>query len=904
MHRSALTLLLCSLLALLAWPGCGSPPPPKPPTKKNETIEPPRGKLPESVVPKRYTLELTVDPRQDSFSGKVSIEVGVLAAVQRVWLHGMFDEISGNVETSQGTIVGFKAHQHRPDGVLRLDLDKPLDTGAATIHFEFKSKFGSHLAGLYKVESGGEAYAFTQMEPVWARQALPCFDEPRFKTPFDVTLIVPKEHEAIANTGAREEKIEGAMKRVRYRMTELLPTYLLAWAVGPLDIVEAKPIPESGVRTNTLELRGVTAKGRGKEIAYALENTGPMLLELERYFGIAYPYDKLDIIAVPDKGGAMENPGAITFREWLLLFDPKTAPIQQKRAYAYVMAHELAHQWFGNLVTMPWWDDIWLNEAFATWMGFRVVQNLWPDNQADVAQLRGVHGAMAVDSLMSARQIRQPVVDNDDIHNAFDRITYRKGGGVLAMFERWMGADAFRNGLQHYMARHRHRNATASDLMSALTSAAGKDVSKPFESFLMQAGLPLVDVDVDCEGEKPKLVLSQSRYLPVGSKGNAQQTWQIPVCVRYADGFQPSEQCTLLTEAKQTLELEAKSCPNWVMPNAGASGYYQWQLSPEWLVKLTRSGMRQLSVREKMSLTSSLRAATASNALAAADALELMAPLARDSHPAVATGPMGMLRLARWWLFGDPLQAKVEAYGRRLYQPARLRLGNKGRAGESAEAKLMRRELLAFLGQSAGDEKLVEKSHELAKAYIGFGGDGALHRDAIDPDLATVVMANAGPKVDAAMFDALLKQLDATRDDEVRRNLLAALGNVRAAGLPERALALTLDPRLKVIEAMGPLWNQLGHSETRVAAWDWFRGHIDPLIARLSPRRAGWMPEVMTVFCDVTRANEAEQLFMPRIAALAGGPRNLKVALERTLLCAARRDAQLESVKSFFDRGE
>jgi alanyl aminopeptidase len=341
---------------------------------------------------------------------------------------------------------------------------------------------------------GGDDYVFTQFQPIAARRAFPGFDEPSFKAPFELTLTVPHGHVAVGNSPAlSEEKDPSGRRRIRFAPTPPLPTYLVAWAVGPFDVVEA-PLPPSAEREHSLPLRGLAPRGRGPELRFALDHTGPLLESLERYFASPYPFAKLDVIAVPDFGaGAMENVGAFTFRDSLLLIDPDRAPEWQRRSFANVMAHELAHSWFGNLVTMPWWDDLWLNESFATWM------------------LQQVHSAMNADSLDSARSIRQPIASDHDIANAFDGITYSKGAGVLAMFERWLGEESFRAGIRRHVEEHRFGSADADDLLQALSAASGRDVSGPFQGFLTRPGVPFLRTREVCDSAGSRLVVEQSR---------------------------------------------------------------------------------------------------------------------------------------------------------------------------------------------------------------------------------------------------------------------------------------------------------------------------------------------------------------------------------------------------------
>ena len=400
---------IASALALSVLLGaCGSTqdgvrPPPRP-----EEI--PTGKLPEGVRPTSYRLSLEVTPESDTFSGSTMVTVELDAPSDEIWMHGERLEVSSVYATHATTRIKGSWEQITPDGVARVILREALPAGRSTLHFEYTAPFDTPLRGLYRVTTGGHTYAFTQFESISARLAFPCFDEPRFKTPFELTLTVPGEQFAASNTPVdRAIPLPDGRQRISFLPTPPLPTYLVAMAVGPFDVVTGATIPPGPERRVPIPLRGLATKGRGALLKLALDHTAKYVEALERYFGIAYPYRKLDLVAVPDfAAGAMENVGLITFREWLLLLDAERATEGQRRAFAYVMAHELAHQWFGNLVTMPWWDDIWLNEAFATWMGDKVVHQLHPEYNSDLARLSSAHRAMNLDSLVSARSIRQP----------------------------------------------------------------------------------------------------------------------------------------------------------------------------------------------------------------------------------------------------------------------------------------------------------------------------------------------------------------------------------------------------------------------------------------------------------------------------------------------------------------
>jgi len=451
----------------------------------------PLGQLGERVVPKEYRLDLRIEPAEPIFSGIIEIDVVLAEPHDGIFLHGRDLEVTAAWLESNGERIDATYAQVDETGVAEVTLNQTAASGPATLHFEYSAPFNAALEGLYRVQEDGDDYAFTQFEATSARLAFPSFDEPAFKTPFNIAVTARTEHEVITTTAeiSRTNPAPGLTRHV-YATTPPLPTYLIAFAVGPLDIVEAPALPATALRSRPLPLRGIAARGKGVDLGYALENTQSLVEALEAYFAIPFPYPKLDIIAVPDfAAGAMENVGAITYREQLLLL-PDNASVQQKRAYARVHSHELAHQWFGNLVTPRWWDDIWLNESFATWMGNKAVDQVQPGQGFANATLRGALGAMNSDSLVSARQIRQPIESNHDIATAFDSITYRKGGGVLQMFENYLGEKAFRAGVRLHMQRFANQVADANDFMQSLADGARRpDVIESFRSFLEQPGV-------------------------------------------------------------------------------------------------------------------------------------------------------------------------------------------------------------------------------------------------------------------------------------------------------------------------------------------------------------------------------------------------------------------------------
>jgi alanyl aminopeptidase len=877
------------------------PPPaqPPPPTVAEEPV--PELRLPTDVHPTAEAIELHVDPTRDRFSGVVDIDIQLDRVHQMIWLHGDdFNVTAASVTPDGGAAVAATWKQHDDTGLASLTLASTVPAGKARIHVAYDAPFTTGQRGLYKATEAEVAYAFTQFESISARSAFPCFDEPSFKNRWTITLVVPAELVAIANTHEVSRTTDGGSARVSFAPTQPLPSYLVAFAVGAFDVVNAPDVPPNTVRTTALPLRAVTTKGRGKEVAYALGHTGEIVSTLETYFGIAYPWDKLDILAVPGKGGAMENAGAVTFGEQLLLMDEAKASAAQRFGYAYVMAHELAHQWTGDLVTMAWWDDTWLNEAFATWIGGKVA-DLWnPKLHANLSLLRNAEGAMNVDALVNARAIRQPIRSTHDILGAFDSITYSKGAGVLSMFERWAGPEVWQHGVHAYLEAHRFGNGTADDFLDAENAATGKDVKTAFHTFLDQPGVPFVEASLVCSAAgkaKPHVHLAQSRYLPLGSTGDAHQTWQTPVCVR----TDRETACTLLATPEADLELTNATCPAFVFPNADGAGYYRFALAPADLASLRTKGSATLTTREKSAYEVSLWGAYRRGTTRLQDLLDAVRPLANDADQNVAQEPMAYISESRDWLYDDAVRADIERYGRALYAPAAARLGWEPKPSDTDEARLLRATVLRFLAFTGRDDKVRVEAKKRGLAYIGAKTDGAIHVDAVDSNLASIALGVVGEQADRATWDAMKALYVRTVDETVRGPLLFALTSATDPQLAAAARELVLDPALRFNEMMTPLRTQLANHDTRDAAWAWMKAHYDAIVARM-PKRYGGLALIGMgrSFCDAEHVDDVEAFFGPKAEGIEGGPRELASTLEEMRLCVARRKMYAASAKALF----
>ncbi len=859
----------------------------------------PLGKLPRWVQPLAYQLDFRVDPHQLEYTGNATIDIELKQAADHLWLHGH------NLSVSKVTLTDSSKKIHtaeykvaaKKEGVATLEFGQTLPAGRYSVMLEYSAPFNEQLEGVYKVTSQGAPYVITQMEAISARYAFPGFDEPAFKTPFTLSLTIPENQVAVANTRqVREQKLEDGWRKLSFATTKPLPTYLVAFAVGPWDVVNGPEIPATQWRPQAIPLRGITPKGEGLRIKPALAETPAIIAALEDYFGFGYPFDKLDLLAAPDfAAGAMENPGLVTFRDYLMLLDANS-PAHNVRSSFNVNAHELAHQWFGDTVTMPWWDDLWLNEAFATWMQSKITQQLHPEYRADLELIGGANYAMRNDSLISVRRIRQPITSNGDIETAFDGITYQKGAAVLNMFERYLGADTFRKGVRAYIKQHQFSSATADDLIAALTKASGKDerLAKAMQSFLDQAGVPLVDTALSWENGKAVLHLKQQRYLPLGSTGEAKRLWGIPVCVRYslASG-NAKTQCELLDQEQGRMVLQGASASSWYMPNADAAGYYRFNMAHDDLVRLT-DNIDKLPDTEQLAYADAINAGFSRGDLDAAAVLAAAPRLAKSGTREVVTALIPTLKwLSKYEVRSDTQRVRLTELARKLYLPRLQKLGYQRRVNENQDDALLRAALADFL---ALDIKLPEVRHALlvqGKQALLSNADGQLNLDAANPDLLPTVLAVSMQDDGSNAIDVLIKALGATSEPAQRMAMLTGLGSATTTRNAERARNLALDPRVKIGEMSTLLRASREDGEGRDAMWKWFTANYVQLIKRSGEMSGSRLPGLVAGdSCSQGEADRLTAFFQPLLEYLPGAERGLAQTREQTLLCTALRDKQ------------
>ncbi len=861
----------------------------------------PAGKLSSIAEPLHYWLAFTLDPAADGYSGDTRIRIRLNAAVDHLWLHGRdLDVQKVSVTDAHGKSAPAKYQQSNGDGVALVSFGKILPAQEIELDLGFTAKYNTQLEGVYKVKVGSDPYLITQMEPVSARFAFPGFDEPRFKTPFDITLTVPKAQVALANTHQADEKVsnDAKWKTLTFATTLPLPTYLVAFAVGPWDVAEGKPIAANAVRSTPLPLRAIASRGNGKRLAYVLEQAPNIIAYYEQYTGQPYPYDKLDLLGAPDFGaGAMENAGLIIFRDTLLLLD-QNSPADRYRAAFTVMAHEIAHQWFGDLVTAPWWDDIWLNEAFATWAEGKGTVALQPEFHGDLEHLEARLGAMRSDSLNSARRIRQPITNQGDIENAFDGITYQKGASVLGMFESWLGTEKFRSGIQGYLGGHKFRSGSSDDVIDAVAVASdqGERIKLAMRSFLDQPGTPRIQTEVTCKDGHAQLDLRQSRYLPLGSKADSNALWGVPVCVRFGHADKSETQCVLLDKAAANFPVTAGGCPDWYLPNANASGYYRFGISPEAFAKLA-AHLSSLSGPEQLVFADAVASAFHGGELDVAALLDSLPALASSPLPQVATALLDDVEWIREYLVAAADRGRFDARIGAILLPRLQRLGYERKTAEASNDTALRVRLAKFLALRLQQPEVRAALLAQGRKALALDGAGKVQLSAANADLLASVLAVTVQENGAAATRAIYAELDINHDATSRYAMLAALGASHDPALAEQARNYALSGGVQLSEMLVLLNAQNDEPENRSAFWRWYQSHFDAVLKRTPGFAQGRMPaSVSAGRCSAESAQELDRFFRPHVPQITGGARALAQVQESIGLCSALRTQQKPQV--------
>ncbi len=799
-------------------------------------------RLDRDVLPTFESIRLKIDPSRPDYSGAVHIDLTVVTPTQSFRLYAVgLDVIKVTLIGPAGEIA--TRFEPGENGQLIVRSDQLLAAGSYGLEIDFQNDFDVKANSLYRVKAGEDWYCFTQFEPNAAREAFPCWDEPSFKIPFQLTVTVPEKSETVSNTPIEKATTVGGQKTVVFKRTPPLPSYLVALATGPLEFV---PIPGMSVPG-----RVVTIRGSSKLAGEAVRITPPLLAALEKYFGRPYPYEKLDLLAVPEfAAGAMENAGAITFREEILLVDPTTASVRQRYGLATTHAHEMAHMWFGDLVTMDWWDDVWLNESFASWMGDKVTHQVFPQYNTPVRELGGTQAAMVTDARPSTRAIRQSVDAFANIDRLFDELAYQKGQAVLGMLENWIGPEVFRRGVLEYLKEHEWKNATAADLWSALSAASGKDITAATTSFLDQGGVPLVSLELQPGG---KVLLRQQRFLNLGAETPRPTVWKIPVMLKYSDGHQTWTQSVLLSETEQLVSLEKAAAPTWVHPNANERGYYHWSVPPAMLQLIAASASQSLDTRERVGFLDNLAALLDAGLLHGDEYLRTLALFTGDAQPEVISALLAGLEKVHDAFITPDLRGAYAIYVRKMLRPALKHFGMARGKGEAEPVSLLRPTLLATLGVDGSEREIMSWARLTARRYFD-------HPDSVDASLAATALNLAARDGGLELFEEYRTRFETTKIPVERTRFLAALGNFRQGDMIEKALNYALTGPLRPQEIFVIPGSLAENDELKERAWQWLKARYSTIVQKIPSFFVPGLPG-FAACCRPERIEDARAFF-------------------------------------------
>jgi puromycin-sensitive aminopeptidase len=768
-------------------------------------------RLPTHIRPTSYDARLELDPPARRFRGSERIALALDAAVTQIVLHGVGLEVTRALCRAGGREVAVTVTAAAAESqALVLSLPQPIGPGAAELSLEWKGAFGSGLRGLY---SAGPL-AVTQFEATDARRVFPCFDEPGFKATWSLTLTAPSGDVVLSNTLPAAGDVAGSRLTVRFARTPPLPTYLVALVCGRLEAS-----PER--RVGSLPVRTWTVPGKVHLAGFAQEVAAAVLPRLEEYFGLPYAFGKLDQVAVPDfEAGAMENAGLVTFRESTLLLDEATAALPTQKRVAEVITHELAHQWFGNLVTMAWWDDLWLNEAFATWMAFKIVDAWRPEWRVWLEFDAGRAAAQQLDALVSTHPIRAEVRNAAEADESFDLITYEKGGAVLRMIEAFLGKETFRDGIRLYMTRHQTGNATADDLWAALAEASGQPVLALANAWLRTPGHPVVSV----RREGRAVTLRQRRFFSEpGLEGEG--LWPVPVVLRFEDGGGPLEQRVVLSGAESTVALEGRGEVRWLVANADATGFYRVAYAEPDLAAIG-AHLAHLTAPERIALLSDEWALVRRGEREVGAFLDLCARFGGERDHAVLDALVGRLAALEASYVGGEDRPLFRTWVAGLLGPQMRQAGWDPRPGESGDEKLHRAALVTALGLAARDAAVVTEGTRRLDRYL------AGEATAIAPDLHPAAVTMAARAGDASRFERLRGAATTERDPAYKRRYLIALAAFEEPALAARATEMPLDPEVPLQELSFFLAALLANPAAREATWALLRERWDDVLAK------------------------------------------------------------------------
>ncbi len=799
-------------------------------------------RLPEIARPEHYSLHLTPNLQTATFAGEETIDITLAQPVNAITLNAIeikFDRVT--VEAGGKTLAA-EVSLDPAKQQATFHFPQTLPAGPASLQIKYSGILNNELRGFYLSKTARRNYAVTQFEATDARRAFPCFDEPALKASFNVSLTISKGDTAISNTNIVSDT-PGPLPgehTLRFARTPKMSTYLVAFLVGDFQCLSGE--------SDGVPIRACATPDHVQDGAFALSGAEFFLHYYDVYFGIKYPLPKLDMIALPDfEAGAMENFGAITYRETALLVNPKIASVAAEKIVAVDVAHEMAHQWFGDLVTMNWWNNVWLNEGFATWMENKAVAAWKPQWEMPQDVASTLNQTLNLDAQKVTRTIRATADTPDQINEMFDGITYGKAGAVLLMVEHYLGEQTFREGVQKYLRAHLYANATAEDFWNAQTEVSHKPVDKIMDSLISQPGEPLLTFGALRDG---KVEVEQQRFfLNPKLTPTSGLLWTLPVCLK--SGGETGRDCRILSGPTATLNVPQSPV---FYGNAGGRGYYRALYDSSDYHALVTQVETTLDPVERVTLLGNEWALTRADKSTVADFMDLASAVKDDPSPyvigsvgsAIATIDQRLaatadehVLLARW------VSKSFTGAFDRLGPPS---------VDDAPEKKELRAELFALLGGIGGEPRIVSQAKQITGQYLD-------NPASVDATLAEAALRVAAQNGDSALFDRLQTLSQTTDNPQLYRETLFALTRFRDPSLVDRAMEYAISGKVRNQDAIRLVIAELSNRFTRDRAWQFVQSHWPQVQAQITPLEGGPLVQSAGSFCSVERRTEVANFF-------------------------------------------
>ena len=834
--------------------------------------------LPETARPSKYRIKLQPDLKNFTFDGEQSVDIQVLEPTSAIVLNSIDLKISSATIHANGiTLSNAKVSYDKEAETATIDFGETIQPGDAWLEMVFTGELNDKLMGFYRSEytsqDGETRYlATTQFEPTDARRAFPCWDEPAKKATFEVTLVFSDEYQAVSNTQVVEEAVPGpGLKSVRFAETPVMSTYLLAFIVGHLVSIEERA--EGGTTVGVW-----TTPGKESQATFALDTSVKLLGYFNDYFGIPYPLAKLDHIAIPDfAAGAMENWGAVTYRETALLVDPANSSAGTRQRVAEVIAHEMAHMWFGDLVTMEWWDDLWLNESFASWMGNKAVDWLFPEWEMWTQFVNmDTNRALSLDGLKNSHPIEQEVKNPAEVSQLFDAISYSKGASVIRMLENFLGEETFRKGLNRYLSGHMYDNARTEDLWSALETESGQPVTAIMDSWVKQMGYPVLQVESERSGGQIRLSVTQERFVYDRLLGDSEpdtEIWRVPV-----SASQGGEESAITVMDGRQAQLDVPGGDSgWVKLNPLQTGFFRVNYSNEdWQRLVPPIESLELHATDRLGIQNDAYALSRAGLLPVTQFLTLAQAYKNENDASVWSDLASNLRDIEQLISDDAVHPAYQSFARELFGPAARKIGWDPKSGEGHLDALLRSTVLSQAG-SYRDPDVTAQATERFNRYLE-------DRETLAPDLRGVVFSLAAQSGGKEVYDQIWQLEGETNLAEEKIRLLMSLSRFQQPDLLTVTLEDSLSSKVRSQDSITLVAGVAANPKGRDLAWEFVKSNWAEFDRRYGGGGFGLMRlvSICSNFNSQEKADEVDSFFAEHPAPAA--ERTIRQALERVRL--------------------